>query len=429
MSITISIALLFLCLLFSAFFSSSETAFTSLQKLRLKHLASKGESRAERVTRIMQRPAKVLTTILLGNNLFNTAAASLGTMITIKALDTTAQDGWAVVIATVSVTMLLLVFGEIAPKILATRHGERMAFAYAIPIEIISWILYPFAIVFNFIGGGIARLIGGKPKDMALVSEGEIRTIINVGQEEGIVEKAEAYMMSKVFEFGDSHVREAMVPRPDIVWIEKGTTLAGFLDLYAEHPHSNFPVFDDSIDNVSGILSTKDVFLAHAKGELTPESEIATLIKQGHFVPESKHIGELFGEMQAQGKEIAIVVDEFGGTDGLVTMKQLAEEVVGHFGDELARRHKTYETIGEHTFLLDAGMRLDQANEELGLSLPEGNYETVAGFVLSLLGHIPDEGEQTEYGELKLTVTKMKGTKIDKVLITKANQTAPENQI
>jgi len=385
MSITIGIALLFLCLLFSAFFSSSETAFTSLQKLRLKHLANKGESRAERVTRIMQRPTKVLTTILLGNNLFNTAAASLRTMITIKALDTTAQDGWAVVIATVSVTM--------------------------------------------FIGGGIARLIGGKPKDMALVSEGEIRTIINVGQEEGIVEKTEAYMMSKVFEFGDSHVREAMVPRPDIVWIEKGTTLAGFLDLYAEHPHSNFPVFDNSIDNVSGILSTKDVFLAHAKGELTPESEIATLIKQGHFVPESKHIGKLFGEMQAQGKEIAIVVDEFGGTDGLVTMKQLAEEVVGHFGDELARRHKTYETIGEHTFLLDAGMRLDQANEELGLSLPEGNYETVAGFVLSLLGHIPDEGEQTEYGELKLTITKMKGTKIDKVLITKANQAAPENQI
>ena len=424
MSLTIGIILLFVCLVFSAFFSSSETAFTSLQKLRLKHLASKGESRAERVTRIMQRPAKLLTTILLGNNLFNTAAASLGTIITINALKTTSQDGWAVVIATASVTLLLLIFGEIAPKILATRHGERMAFAYAIPIEIISWILYPFAVVFNFIGGGIARLIGGKPKDKALVSEGEIRTIINVGQEEGVVEKAEADMMSKVFEFGDSHVREAMVPRPDIAWIEKDTTLAGFMELYAMHPHSNFPVYDDSIDNVTGILSTKDIFLAHAKGQLSPESEIATLAKPGHFVPESKHIGELFGEMQAQGKEIAIVVDEFGGTDGLVTMKQLAEEVVGHFGDELARRHKTYEKVDDQTFLLDGGMRLDQANEELSLSLPEGSYETVAGCVLSLLGHIPDEGEQIEHGELKLTITKMKGTKIDKVLITKVNQTA-----
>jgi putative hemolysin len=427
MSLTIGIILLFICLVFSAFFSSSETAFTSLQKLRLKHLASEGESRAERVTRIMQRPAKLLTTILLGNNLFNTAAASLGTIVTIKALNTTSENGWAVVIATASITLLLLIFGEIAPKILATRHGERMAFAYAIPIEIISWILYPFAIVFNFIGGGIARLIGGKPKYKALVSEGEIRTIINVGQEEGVVEKAEADMMSKVFEFGDSHVREAMVPRPDIVWIEKDTTLTGFLALYAEHPHSNFPVFDNSIDNVSGILSTKDIFLAHAKGKLKPESKISELVKPGHFVPESKHIGKLFGEMQAQGKEIAIVVDEFGGTDGLVTMKQLAEEVVGHFGDELARRHKTYETIDEYTFLLDGGMRLDQANEELSLSLPEGSYETVAGFVLSLLGHIPDEGEQTGYENLKLSITKMKGTKIDKVLISKVNQTASQN--
>jgi putative hemolysin len=424
MSLSFGIILLFVCLLFSAFFSSSETAFTSLQKLRLKHLASEGESRAERVTRIMQRPAKLLTTILLGNNLFNTAAASLGTWITINALKDTPQSGWAVVIATASVTLLLLVFAEIAPKILATRHGERMALAYAIPIEIISWILYPFAIVLNFIGGGIARLIGGTPKNKALVSEGEIRTIINVGQEEGVVEKAEADMMSKVFEFGASHVREAMVPRPDILWIEKNTTLTGFMELYARHPHSNFPVYDDSIDNVTGIVRTKDVFLAQAKGELSVESAISALVKPGHFVPESKHIGELFGEMQAQGKEIAIVVDEFGGTDGLVTMKQLAEEVVGHFGDELARRQKTYETIDEHNLLIDGGMRVDQANEQLGLSLPEGSYETVAGFVLSLLGHIPAEGEQTVYKELTLAITKMKGTKIDKVLITKDDHTA-----
>ena len=426
MSLTISIVLLFVCLVFSAFFSSSETAFTSLQKLRLKHLASKGESRAERVTRIMQRPAKLLTTILLGNNLFNTAAASLGTMITINALNRTSNDGWTVVIATASVTLLLLIFGEIAPKILATRHGERMAFAYAIPIEIISWILYPFAIVFNFIGGGIARLIAGKPMRRALVSEAEIRTIINVGQEEGVVEKAEADMMSKVFEFGDRHVREAMVPRPDITWIEKDTTLAGFLEIYAEHPHSNFPVYDDRIDNVTGIIRTKNVFLAQAKGKLRRNSAISSLVQPGYFVPESKHIGELFGEMQAEGQQIAIVVDEFGGTDGLVTMKQLAEEVVGHFGDEMARRHKTYQAISEHAFLIDGGMRLDEANEKLYLALPEGSYETVAGFVLDLLGHIPEEGEQGRYERLTLTIKEMKGTKVDKILITKDADTAAE---
>ncbi|MFC1978475.1 hemolysin family protein [Chloroflexota bacterium] len=418
-------ALLIVCLMFSAFFSSSETAFISLQKLRLKHLARKGESRAERVTRIMAKPAKLLTTILLGNNLFNTAAASIGTLIFINILGR--QSGQAVLLATITVTLLLLILSEIAPKILATDHGERLAFVYAIPIEIISWILYPFVIVLNFIGGGIARLIGGRPKRKALVSEAEIRTIITVGQEEGVVEKAEAGMMSKVFEFGDRHVREAMVPRPDIVWINRDATLKDFFELYVKHSHSNYPVYDDSIDNIVGIVKAKDIFLAQAKGELLPQSPISGMAKPGYFAPESKHIGEMFSEMQAESKEIAIVVDEFGGTDGLVTMKQLAEEVVGHFGDELARRHKTYETIDEHTFLIDGGMRLDRANEEMGLSLPEGSYETVAGFVLSLLGHIPEEGEREVYRELTLIITKMKGTKIDKVLITKGGDTASQN--
>ncbi|MFC1905966.1 hemolysin family protein [Chloroflexota bacterium] len=417
--------LLLVCLVFSAFFSSSETAFISLQKLRLKHLARQGESRAERVTRIMAKPTKLLTTILLGNNLFNTAAASLGTIIFINILG--GQSGQAVILSTLTVTLLLLILSEIAPKILATSHGERLAFVYAIPIEVISWILYPFVIVLNFLGGGIARIIGGKPKKRALLSEAEIRTIINVGQEEGIVEKTEAYMMSKVFEFGDSRVREAMVPRPDIVWAEKNATLTDFLELYVKHSHSNYPVYDDSIDNIIGILRAKDIFLAQAKGELTPQSPISSLAKPGYFVPESKHIGEMFSDMQRESIEIAIVVDEFGGTDGLVTMKQLAEEVVGHFGDELARRHKTYESIDENSVLIDGGMRLDEANEGLGLSLPEGSYETLAGFVLSLLGHIPDEGEQTKYEELTLTITKMKGTKIDKVLITKGGDTAPQS--
>jgi putative hemolysin len=144
----------------------------------------------------------------------------------------------------------------------------------------------------------------------------------------------------------------------------------------------------------------------------------------GYFVPESKHIGELFNEMQTEGQQIAVVVDEFGGTDGLVTMKQLAEEVVGHFGDELARRPKSYEIIDEYTFLIDGGMRLDQANEELILAIPEGNYETIAGFVLYIIGHIPEEGEQIEYNDLRLAITKMKGIKIDKVLVTKGKQTA-----
>ena len=259
MSLTISLILLFICLLLSAFFSSSETAFISMHKLRVRHLVSSGVGNAERVRKITEKPSKLLATVLLGNNLFNTAAAALGTIITVNLLGGV-QSGQAVIIATVAVTMLLLIFGEITPKTLATRHSERMALAYARPIEIISWIFHPAVVALSWIGRSLAQLLGGTPPPKSLVSEEEIYTIISVGLEEGVVEETEADMLNKVFEFGDRHVREAMTPRADIVWVEKNTSLSDFLSLYIEHPHTYFPVYDDSIDNVTGILSTKDVF-------------------------------------------------------------------------------------------------------------------------------------------------------------------------
>lgn len=416
MTLTLSLILFFICLLLSAFFSSSETAFISLQKLRVRHLVSTGVGGAKRVSRIIEKPGKLLATVLLGNNFFNTAAAALGTVIAVSLLGRNAQ---AVVVATVTVTLLLLIFGEITPKTLATRHGERMALAYVRPIEIISWLFYPAVVVLGWVGAGLARIVGGAPPPRSLVSEEEIRTIISVGREEGVVEEAEADMLSKVFEFGDRHVRETMIPRADIVWVEKGTNLADFFSLYAQYPYSHFPVYEDSIDNVIGVLSIKDVFLAQAKGLIDQGSAVTDLAGPGYFVPESKHIGELFSEMQAEGKQTAIVVDEFGGTAGLVTLQRLAEEIMGRFGDELARGARGFEVIDENTFQIDGGMHIDQANKELGLALPEGHYETVAGFILSLLGHIPKEGDQLKYDGLRLVITEMRGIKIGKILITR----------
>jgi putative hemolysin len=242
---------------------------------------------------------------------------------------------------------------------------------------------------------------------------------VSVGAEEGTLVESEAEMLEKVFRFGDHRVVEVMTPRPSIRWVEKGTKLSDFLSIYAEHPHSRFPVYEGTIDTVVGILWIKDVLMAQAKGTIDQDGIIDKLARPAHFVPESKLIAELFAELQQSRVQAAMVVDEFGGTAGLVTQEQLLEEIVGEFSDELGKVRKTYETIDENSFQIDGGMRLDDANEKLALGLPEGEYETVAGFVLSLLGRIPREGEQLKYEDLKMVVTEMKGVKIGKILITR----------
>ncbi len=407
--------LFFLCLLLSGFFSSSEVAFVSLQKLRLRHLANTKGGAAKEVALMAEKPERLLTTILLGNNLVNTAAAALATIIALSVL----AEGYAVLVATAGVTTLLLVFGEVFPKTVATRYGERLAFFYATPMKILIWVLLPIATVFVWIADKLARLVGASPEPQTLVSEDEIRTAVSVGIEEGTLVEAEAEMVERVFRFGDRQVDEVMTPRPDINWVEKGIKLSEFLATYAESPHSRFPVYEDTIDTVVGVLWIKDVLMAQAKGTIQQDSVIDKLARPAYFVPESKPIAELFAEMQESRGQLAMVVDEFGGTAGLVTMERLLEEIVGEFGDELAKVKKSFETIDENSFQIDGGMRVDDANEKLGLELPEGEYETVAGFVLNALGHIPREGEQLKYNNLKLVITEMKGVKIGKILITK----------
>jgi CBS domain containing-hemolysin-like protein len=253
------------------------------------------------------------------------------------------------------------------------------------------------------------------------MSEEEIRSMISVGREEGVVEEAEAEMLHKVFDFGDRSVREVMTPRPEIVWIdiEEGFSLADFLAIYAESPHTRFPVFRDNVDTVVGVFSIKDVLMAQAKGSLDKESSIERLVRPVHFVPETKGIAQLFAEMQSGGYNMVVVVDEYGGTSGIVTMETLLEEIVGRLGDELTGAVKEFEYIDEQTIQVDGGMRVEEANEELGLGLPQGDYETVAGFILSLLGRIPREGEQVRYDGMKLVVGEMHGLRIEKILVTR----------
>ncbi len=422
------LVLLFICLVLSAFFSSSETAFISLRRVRVQHAVNTKVKGAERVARLIEKPERLLSTILLGNNLVNTAAAALATALAVDYWNL--GQGRGIIIATVVVTVILLVFCETTPKTIATHHAAVLSRVFSRPVEWFSWMFLPFIWVLSWIASGFSRLVGGGPTHRSLAGEEDIRMMISVGRSEGEVEESEAEMLHKVFDFGDRPVREVMVPRPEVVCIEQGSKISDFLALYAESPLSRFPVFQENMDNVIGILSIKDVLMAQAKGTITTESVIDDLLRPAYFTPETKRIGELFAEMRDKNFRMCVVVDEFGGTSGIVSLSRLMEEVVGPVGDELAAVEKDFEAINAYTFEVDGGMRIEEANEEMELGLPEGDdYETVAGFILHLLGRIPESNEQLRYKGLKIVITEMRGVKIEKILVTKEGYAASPDQV
>jgi putative hemolysin len=410
------IILFLVCLVLSAFFSSSEIAFTALPRYRLEYMLDTKVKGAKRIARLLKKPERLLSTVLLGNNLVNTAAAALATALIASLVQDSTR---AILISTVSVTIILLIFAETGPKIIATRHAERLALANARTIEIISIALTPFVWVLGSIANGISKIFGGSPISASLASESEIRAMISAGQKEGHVEEDQAEMLHAVFEFGNRPVREVMVPRLEVASVAAGVTVAEFLAIYAETPYSRFPVYQENMDNIQGTLSVKDILMGMARGNVGDESGIDGLIRPACYTPETKHIDELFAEMRENGYQMAVVVDEYGGTAGIVSLGGLVAEIVGPVGDELGGVEKEFEAIDEYTFQIDAGMQIDEANEEMELDLPEGDYETVAGFIFSTLGHIPKQGEQFKYKGIKIVVAKMRGVKIEEILLTK----------
>ena len=413
------IALLVICLVLSAFFSGSETAFISLQRFRLEYLVSTEVKNASKVARLIEKPEKFLSVVLFGNTLVNAAAAALATFIATEYLGE--QNG--IIVATVCLTVILLIFCEATPKTLAARHAERLSMLLHRPIQLVSWLFTPFVIGLSWLASAFTRMVGGTLVPRSIVSDDEIRTMISVGHKEGTVEEAEAKMLHKVFDFGDRPVHEIMVPRLEVFALQEGSTISDFLKLYMESPISRYLVYKENMDNVVGMLSVKDVLMARAKGAITDESTIDDLVRPAYFTPETNLINKLFFDMRDNNYRMAVVIDEYGGTAGIVSLSRLVEEIVGQVGDEMTGIEKDYEIINVNTFQIDGGMRVDEANEEMELNLPEGeDYETVAGFILSLLGHIPRRNEQLRYHGLKIVITEMKGQKIEKILLTKEGQ-------
>ena len=414
--IVISITLIFIFIILSAFFSSSEAAFLSLQKTRLSYLISIKKPGAKRIENMISNTERLLSTILLGNNLVNVAFTAIVTTLIANLMG---EGPKSVVIATIAGTIVLLIFGEIIPKSIAVKKSESVAFLYARTLKLFEFCMYPAVVSLQWLSTRTQSFYGKEYSPDETITEGEILSMIDIGEAEGTVEPSEAEMLENVFKFTGRQVREVMTPRTEIISVERGITLNEFLQIYTEHPHTRFPIHKDSRDDIVGIISAKDVLRMMATKGINETDSTTDILRDAYFVPETKTTGELFEELRETGHQIAICLDEHGGLAGLVTIKGLTEEVVGRVGEEGESPEEEYSNIRPNVYKIDGGMDIQEANDEMDLDLPKGQYETIAGFVLSNLGKIPKSGEQFEYKNLMFKIDKMDNFRIESILIRK----------
>lgn len=412
---------LFILIFLSAFFSGSETAFMSVNRVKIKEKVQRGDEHAAKVDKLLQNQTKLLTTILIGNNLVNIAASSIATALSIELFGSK-----GVGIATGVVTLLILVFGEITPKSLGNNKSIEYAKAVATPLYYLEIILSPFIYLFT-------KIVNVFVKDKSLISsaflsEEEIRRFVDVSQREGVIKETEQEMIQSVFEFDDTLVKEIMVPRIDMVCIEKNASLAELIKLGVEKGHSRIPVFEESIDNIIGLIYIKDLLELILKEK--KEVDIEEFVKPIYFIPEGKPINQLLSEMKERKEHMAIVVDEYGGTSGLITIEDLLEEIVGDIQDEFDLETSYIEIIDENKLLLDGRVDIEELNQYLKKPLTESDdYETVSGLVLYYLNRLPVQGEKLELENATFVIESIIDNRIRKIkLISEKELKIKENE-
>ena len=403
-------------LILVAFFSSSEASLISVNKSRIKHLTAQGNKAAKSVLKVVEQHEKFFAAILLTENAFIILSSSVGTALTIYLLG---QNPYSVLLSTVIMTLLVVIFGEITPKSLAARFADKWSLVVGKPIQIIMAIETPFLFPFTILPKLILKMIGGDEKHSeTTVTEGELRMLIGEAEEEGMVETEEAKMLESVFRFGDRKVSEIMTPRNEIIFLNTSSILKDFFKIYSEHQHTRFPVFKNATENIVGIISAKDVLKSFTSQNLNQEQPITTLIRDAYFVPENKRIAELLSEARQTGNQMAIAIDEFGGLAGLVSIKRLMEEVMGRIGEEGSSPEKEFQKISENIFLVDGSISIEEAIEEFGIKIPDGEYETIAGFIIDRLGAIPSIGDVLDTKTAKFEITVMDGLKIQQTKLS-----------
>ena len=400
-----------LLLAMSAFFSGSETALVSLNKIRVKHLVDSGVPRAKTLAKLIDRPNRLLSTILVGNNIVNIALSSLATSIALRIFG---DEG--VGIAVGIVTLLVLIFGEITPKSYAAVNNEKIALAVAVPVFWLQKLFYPVIKILGFVTNFLIKLLGEeKAAHGTNVTEEEIRIMVDLGEGQGTIESQEREMIDNVFQLNDTPVHEFMLPRVDIIAVEADSLLQDAWDKVIEYGHSRLPVFYGSLDNIIGVIYAKDLM---AKNEKLGTATSRSIMREAIHVPETKRANELLREMRRDRVHIAVVLDEFGGTAGAVFFEDLVETIVGEIGDEYDERRLLVEKVKPGQYKVNARVSIDEVNELTGLSLPEEEFDTIGGLVFHMMGQVPEKGDSIEFDDCILTVEAMEGRRIRKVLVT-----------
>ncbi len=405
------IFLLIILIIFSAFFSTSETALTSVSRIRMMTLQENGRSGASRVLKLIENKDEMLTAILIGNNIVNIGASSLATSI---ALGLYGDAGVAV--ATGVMTILVLIFGEITPKTIATAHAESISLATSSVILPLVRIMRPLILIFMKITDFLISLLGvKKSSDQPTVSEDELFTIIDVGHEEGIIEHHEKNMITNIFRFTDIRVKDVMIPHIDIAAVEIGSSYSEVLETFRGCGYSKLPVYSKTIDDIRGILVMRDFILY--KGE-EADFRIEDLMQEPMFIYEAKKASDLFREMNTRSKNVAVVIDEFGSTAGLVTLNDLAAVVFGELAGEVPEASDQVVKVTDYDYIVSGRMYLNDLDDLLHLDLDDKTEsQTIAGFVMESLGHVPAENEFVNFEGNNYTVLDVCGNRVERIRI------------
>lgn len=401
--------IILICL--SAFFSSAETSMTTVNKIRIQSLAEQGDKRASILLTVIEDSGKLLSTILIGNNIVNISASSLATTITMRLFGNA-----AVSISTGIITLLVLIFGEITPKTMASLHAEKMALSYARIIHFLMFLLTPVIFLVNKMAKGVLTLLRVDDSIKGnTITEHELRTLVNVGHKEGVIETEERQMIYNVFDFGDSQAQDVMVPRIDVTFADVNSSYEDLIQLFREEKHTRFPVFEETTDNIIGIINVKDLLLTDQK-----DFTLRKILREAYFTYEYKKTSELLMEMKEHSVSFAVVLDEYGATSGIVTLEDLVEEIVGDIHDEydIEEEDDLTEILPGKEYLALGSARLDDLDEVLHLDIESDDYDSIGGYIIEQLDRFPEKGESvtTESG-IRLVVDKVERNRIESVHI------------
>jgi putative hemolysin len=419
--ITQSVVLLILLLL-SAFFSGAETAFFSLNQLELKKLKEDNDKISQLITDLLSRPERILITILLGNNLANIAIATIAAMMThVIILQHNLSQVVALVVDIALVTFVILILSEITPKVIAVKNHMRYARIAIGPLRFFMLLLWPVVRLLELLMGSLVRQVGKRGR--VYLSESELKTLVEVGEEQGALEEDEKEMISSIFEFGQTQVREIMVPRIDVVAVHEKTSFDELVSVVTSKGHSRIPVFRESMDDIIGVLYAKDLIPFLLKD--TSSFSLEAALRSPYFTPDSKQIDDLLREFQQNKIHMALVVDEYGGTAGIVTLEDIIEEIVGEIQDEFDTEGSLFRKLGDDSYLIDARLSISDLNEEFEDDLLEesDNYETLGGFIFDIAGEVPEVDNHFESAGYRFTVLSMEGhrpglIKVEKTVAT-----------